>query len=120
MLDVEPREPAQRVERWLDGATPSRNAPLGLAADPSKSNSPCSRSLAAANGGGRAGRPRHSRVAFTADGVVTVAMILRRDCQRGHSSTSILNTRSISSGQVRRALREAVGAARVDSGADAA
>ena len=74
-----------------------------VASPPSNSNAPCSRSRAGATGGGRAGKPRHIRIAFTADGAVTVAMILSRPLHRGHSSTSTLNTRSISSAQLSRA-----------------
>ena len=63
------------------------------ATQPSNPSSACSSSLAGATGGGRAGKPMHSRILRTTTGSVTVAMILKRLAHLGHSKTSAAKTR---------------------------
>ena len=51
-------------------------------------------------GGTLEGRPRHSKIALIASGVLMAAKILIRAPQRSHLRTSISHTRFISSAQV--------------------
>ena len=59
-----------------------------LTPHPSKRNSPCSPSRAAAKGGGRAGRPRHGGIAFTADGVVRLVAAMKGPTSRSNCCAS--------------------------------
>ena len=70
--------------RWLRlsrGPAAGHSAPM--------SNSGWTSGRAGANGGGRAGRPMHSRIARMTSGWVIVATIAIRPEHRGHSSTSV-------------------------------
>ena len=61
---------------------------------PSKPNSPCSRSRAAANGGGRAGSPRRGGIALAADGVVRSVAAMKDPTSRSNCCASRRRCRS--------------------------